>query len=215
MPMAMMRRSASISEPMVSWSCMIAESMVSSVTWGSSCTVSGLPARSNTPSCTRLRANFTAMTWNSAVSRVSPMERRFLRPSKSPVSLMAPASMSLAVILVMAAGVRSRALAICARELMPCWYRCCMIRERLVSDTDARVALAMVLVITAPSLSCRVRGRCVLLSCSSLNMNDVYILTLLIKKREARRCSACRALSHGLRVSGRGMVRVPSCGMVR
>lgn len=43
------------------------------------------------------------------------MERRFLRPSKSPVSLMAPTSMSLAVILVMAAGVRSRALAICAR----------------------------------------------------------------------------------------------------
>ena len=81
------------------------------------------------------------------------MERRFLMPSMSPVSLTTPASMSLAVILVMAAGVRPSALAICARELTPLRYRWFMMRERLVSETEAiDVAALLGLDILAPSL---------------------------------------------------------------
>ena len=48
------------------------------------------------------------------------MERRFLSPSMSPVSSITSRNSSFAVIFVMAAGVSSMALAICARELMRC-----------------------------------------------------------------------------------------------
>ena len=47
------------------------------------------------------------------------MERRFLSPSMSPVSSMTSWDSSFAVILVIAAGVSSMALAIWAREQMP------------------------------------------------------------------------------------------------
>ena len=78
-----------------------------------------LPHRSNTPICTSERANLMPMMRKCVVLSLSPMERRFLEPSRSPVSSIMPASIRRAVILVMAAGVSSSALAICARELMP------------------------------------------------------------------------------------------------
>ncbi len=119
MPMAMMAGSASSSAPTLVWMAAMVCGMVSSLTVGRSSMDSAVPLRSKTPISTRLRANLTPMTWNRVGSRFRPMERRFSRPSMSPVSSMMPASMRRAVILVMAAGVSPRALAICAREQMP------------------------------------------------------------------------------------------------
>lgn len=145
MPTATMLGSSLMSWRTVSRMRSTVSGMCSSLTVGKSDRKIRLHLRSKTAICTRLRANFTPMMWYLAQLRFRPMERRFLSPSMSPVSSMMPCASSFAVILVIAAGVSLMALAICAREQMPLWYRYCRMRERLFSEIDDCWALYLLM----------------------------------------------------------------------